>query len=130
MARKAVKERPDAEKYFRLAKKYLGEAKKYLREGNLRQASEKYWGAMAEAIKGWSEFLGLRHNGHAFIRENSEQIFEMLNRKDLEEAFYAAEALHVNFYEDRYSRKRVGRAGRMIENAVKTLLREYEKHKH
>ncbi len=129
MAKKAVKEKPDAEKYFRLAKRYLREAKRYLREGNLRQASEKYWGAMAEAIKGWSEHLGMRHNGHAFIRENSERIFEMLNRPDLDDAFAHAEALHVNFYEDRYSPRRVKRYGKSVEEAVQTLLWEYEKRK-
>ncbi len=129
MARKAVKEKPDAGRYFRLAKRYLKEAKKYLREGNLRQASEKYWGAMAEAIKGWSEFLGLPHTSHRNIRKNARVILERLNRNDLRPVFDRAETLHINFYEDWLDRDWVKDAGKDVEEAVNILLWEYEKRK-
>ena len=44
--------------------KYLQAAERLLAEGDYPQASEKFWGAVAEAIKTVGATRGLRHFSH------------------------------------------------------------------
>jgi hypothetical protein len=89
-----------AEKYLMLNAKYLLDGDHLLAEGDLPQASEKFWGATAEAVTAVAEQRGMRHYNHRELRG----LISLLNRetgdKSYLDGFAQAEALHANFYED------------------------------
>ena len=53
----------ESERYAELSRHYLARADEYLRAGDRVQASEKGWGAVAEAIKSIAEGRGLEPLG-------------------------------------------------------------------
>ena len=88
-----------AEYHTTTARRFLAEAHDYLAADDLLQASEKGWGAAAQAVKSVAEARGWPHNGHR-------QLFTIIGRlvaetgdEDLRIAFGLAGALHTNVYE-------------------------------
>ena len=55
----------DGEKYKSAGRELLEKARDELAQGDLRQASEKGWGAAAQMVKAVAERRGWRHDGHA-----------------------------------------------------------------
>ena len=55
------------EKYTGASGELLGKARYELAQGDLRQASEKGWGAAAQMVKAVAERRGWRHDGHAAL---------------------------------------------------------------
>lgn len=53
--------------YLKLGEKYLKEGEEFLAKGDVIQASEKFWGAMAEAIKAVAESRGWEHAKHGHL---------------------------------------------------------------
>ena len=90
----------ESNKYAELSRWCITEADNYLRVGNNIQASEKGWGATAQALKAIAEERGWNHGGHALIVDIAKQVADEQNRPDLVSLFGTAQALHVNFYED------------------------------
>ncbi|MCY3567925.1 MAG: PaREP1 family protein [Chloroflexi bacterium] len=84
-----------------LSAEYLEHARSLLAEGDLKQASEKGWGAAATSIKALAESRGLDHNGHFLLRRILRQLVEEIGDDELSEHFGLAEVLHINFYEGR-----------------------------
>lgn len=87
--------------YSELSAEYLRKAQVHLAEGDLKQASEKGWGAAAVAVKAVAESRGLDHNGHFLLRRILRQLVEETGDDELSEHFGLAESLHINFYEAR-----------------------------
>ncbi len=90
----------ESNKYAELSRWCITEADNYLRMGNNIQASEKGWGAVAQALKAIAQGRGWHHGGHSLIVDIAKQVADEQNRPDLVSLFGTAQALHVNFYED------------------------------
>ena len=89
-----------SERYAELSRQYIRRADEYLRVGDRVQASEKGWGAVAEAIKSIAEQRGWNHQGHRLLDDIVLQLSEEWDRPDVRRLFDIAERLHINFYED------------------------------
>lgn len=87
-------------RYAELSQWCIGEAENYLRFGNNIQASEKGWGAVAQALKAIADVRGWNHGGHRRIVDVIQQVADEYGRRDLIPLFGTAQALHTNFYED------------------------------
>lgn len=86
--------------YERLNGKYLKEARQLLDESDYAQASEKFWGATAEAIKAVAAKKGVALGSHRSLGEYTEKLHREHPDWNLPRLFNAANSLHMNFYED------------------------------
>ena len=91
---------PESERYADLSRHYIERADGYLQAQDRVQASEKGWGAVAEAIKSIAEQRGWNHQGHRLLDDIVLQLSEEWGRPDIRRLFDTAERLHINFYED------------------------------
>ena len=90
----------ESERYAELSRHFIEKADEYLLAGDAVQASEKGWGAVAEAFKSIAEERGWHHQGHRLLSDVAYQLTEEWGREDVLSMFDAAEKLHINFYED------------------------------
>ena len=90
----------ESNRYAELSRWCIGQAEDYLRNRNNIQASEKGWGAVAQALKAIAEERGWNHGGHGRIVDVAQQVADEQDRQDLISLFGTAQALHTNFYED------------------------------
>ena len=114
---------PESNKYAELSRWCISEADGYLRRRNTIQASEKGWGAAAQALKAIAEERGWNHNGHGLLVDIAKQVSDEQERTDLIAWLGTAQSLHVNFYEDAIPLD-------LIEaylNVIKSLLPELER---
>ena len=88
-----------AERYDAMSARFLNEAEKYLAAGDLQQASEKVWGAAAEAIKAYCQRRGWNHHGHNYLRDAVYYTAYALSRNELFPLFDSVNFMHANFYE-------------------------------
>ncbi len=117
-----VSEIPESERYSELSRHFIEKADEYLQAGDAVQASEKGWGAVAEAFKSIAEERGWHHHGHRLLNDVAFQLSQEWNRPDLKILFDATEKLHINFYEDSMGLDDITDS---VENA-KRLMRELE----
>ena len=89
------------EQHMGICDEFLVQAREEFDRGDLLQASEKAWGAVAHCVKAISEERGWEHNSHRKIVENA---FILVRETDSPEAngelILTATGLHQNFYED------------------------------
>ena len=88
------------DKYAAMSQEYMGRAEDYLRQGDLKQASEKSWGATACAMKAVAEQRGWHHQSHSLLFDISSQLADEQGQPELREMFLAANSMHQNFYEN------------------------------
>ena len=105
-----------------MSREYMARAEDYLRQGDLKQASEKSWGAAACALKSIAEQRGWLHQSHALLNDISGQIVDELGRDDLRNLFAVARTMHQNFYEDWFQEDEVEHGV----NTVKAYLSQLE----
>ncbi|MCP8321470.1 MAG: PaREP1 family protein [archaeon] len=110
--------------YLRLNLKYLKEAEKFLAKKDYPQASEKLWGAFVEAVKALASEKGIKLGTHRSIAEFVTKLHKEHREWDLMSAFAHAERLHVNFYEDHLPEDHVVESKKVIEDALKLMLKE------
>jgi len=69
---------------------------------DLRQASEKAWGAVAQITKAYAEGLTppAYHRSHASLKRIARNLAQGTGNQDFLALFNAVEQLHVNFYEN------------------------------
>ena len=87
-------------KYTAMSRDYMARAEDYLKQGDLKQASEKSWGAAACALKSIAEQRGWQHQSHSLLFDISNQIVEELGCPSLRDMFQSAKSMHQNFYEN------------------------------
>lgn len=87
-------------KYAAMSQEYMARSEDYLMQGDLKQASEKSWGAAACALKSIAEQRRWHHQSHSLLFDISNQVADELNRDDLRDMFSAAKSMHQNFYEN------------------------------
>ncbi len=92
-----------SERYRTAAHTLYDQALVELEAGDLRQASEKFWGAAAQAMKALAERKGWHHRSHRHFKQNLDKFQDRQDYQDLVRWFGAAELLHINFYEDHSS---------------------------
>ena len=112
----------EPEKYAALSRHYIQKADEYLQVGDRVQASEKGWGAVAEAIKSIAEQRGWNHWGHRLLNDAAYLLSVEWGRPDVKVSYDAIEKLHINFYEDDMELDDIATS---VGNA-KTLLQELE----
>ena len=78
----------------------LRQAREELAAGDVRQASEKGWGAAAQIVKAIAERRGWEHQGHRELFKAVDTLRRETGDSDVRRPFDVASALHVNFYED------------------------------
>lgn len=88
-----------AEKYIRTSRRFLAQAHEEFAKGDMLQASEKAWGAAAQAVKATAEQRGWEHGTHARLFENINRISRETGDAELHVLFHVANSLHQNFYE-------------------------------
>ena len=101
--------------YSDTANEFLIKARAHLAEGDLRQASEKGWGAAAQMVKAVADTRGWEHKTHADLYRAVHRLTGESPDQQLGLLFRSASALHQNFYE-----------GDMPEEAVATGLDDAE----
>ncbi len=88
-----------ARRHNEISQYLIEEAQGQLERGDLIQASEKCWGAVAHAVKSVAQTRGWNHHRHDLLRDVVAQIAEERDRPDLLTLFGAASIMHQNFYE-------------------------------
>lgn len=110
-------------KYNKLNGKYLKDADDLLKQKDYSQASEKYWGAAAEATKAYAESVGKHLKTHADLWD----FVIGLNKKEPElkllHLFADANHLHSNFYEDELRPEVVEELAKSVKKYIHTMKR-------
>ena len=88
------------EKYRNDSRGLLAHARVELDMGDLRQASEKGWGAAALMVKAIAEAREWDHDRHRHFANAAGRLRSEMGNRDVVRYFQVAESLHVNFYED------------------------------
>ena len=108
----------------------MDKAHGYLQQGDLRQASEKGWGAAAQIVKAvaenWSS-AGVSHGRHQDLRTLVNSLPVNDEQTDLVVGFRAAQDLHENFYQNNAPEFRVvldlAQTARFVESMIPHLHR-------
>lgn len=118
---------PDAAlSFIEGAKDLLRQAREELGRGDLRQASEKVWGACALAIKAHAlHRRGRRIESHAELWAYKNEVAKELGDW-VRAVFRQADSMHRNFYENLATREDVEDALREVEKLVETVKRLLE----
>ena len=91
---------PQIDTYRDSAADLLEQARTELAAGDVRQASEKGWGAAAQSVKAIAEARDWEHRNHAALFRAASQLAAETGDDDIHRWFHTASSLHVNFYED------------------------------
>ena len=89
-----------AQEYQATSATLLDQAHLELETGDLIQASEKYWGVAAQALKAVAQTRGWDHTSHAHFYRIVRKLIDESGNDELFDLFNAANLLHSNFYEN------------------------------
>ena len=113
-----------AESYWEASESLLEQAKDELAKGDLRQAGEKAWGAVALALKSLAyKREGLRLSSHGELWEYVSRLVEETGDRELGRLWRSASSMHTNFYEGWADKRHVEEAIEDVENFVRKLER-------
>ena len=86
--------------YKEASRSLLVQAENELASGDVRQASEKGWGAAAQMVKSIAEQRGWSHRSHAALYNAIARLVSETGDDEIRRLFAVAGDLHVNFYEN------------------------------
>jgi hypothetical protein len=109
------------EHYQVLSERYHSEARELLNRGDLVQASEKFWGASALAVKRIVATRGLKLEKHGAVWAFVSRLARERNDNELILLLHAAQGLHRNFYENELDRKAVEITAERVELLLEKL---------
>ena len=89
-----------AQTYQAASRQLLAQGRDELAGGDVRQASEKGWGAAAQIVKAVAEQRGWEHHGHRELFGVVRRLRNETGDPDVRRLFGLANSLHTNFYED------------------------------
>ncbi len=95
--------------YREASRRLLTQARLELEAGDVRQASEKGWGAAAQAVKAAAQQRGWTHNYHRALFMVVTDLSNETADPELDVLFASANYLHINFYEDALDAAKVRR---------------------
>ena len=78
---------------------FLAQAEEELGKEDLRQASEKGWGAASQMVKAVADARGWSHGRHGSLFQAVRRLAEETDDEELSLLFGAASELHTNFYD-------------------------------
>ena len=88
------------QKYPEDSRYLLAQGREELANGDVRQASEKGWGAAALILKAIAEQRGWEHGKHRRLSRVASRLRAETGDRDIYRWYQVADALHGNFYED------------------------------
>lgn len=116
-----------SEKYIEGAEELLEQAKQELERNELRQASERVWGACALSIKAYALAKeGKRLESHADLWVYKDEVAEELGDW-VRTAFKLASLMHVNFYENLATKRDVEDVVKEVDKLVKAIIASLRK---
>ena len=80
----------------------LAQARRELEAGDVRQASEKGWGAAALMLKAVAEQRGWDHGKHRHLSRVASRLRSETGDREVFRLYQVADSLHGNFYEDEF----------------------------
>ena len=89
--------------YREQSRVFLRQAIVELSRGDLRQASEKGWGAASQIVKAAADERGWPHRQHRTLERAVVSLIDETRDPTLGRLFNQASALHTNFYEGDWS---------------------------
>ena len=89
-----------AHTYHTGSRQLLAQGRAELDAGDVRQASEKGWGAAAQMLKALAEQRGWQHRNHAALFDVISYLVSETRDHEIRRLFGVANALHTNFYEN------------------------------
>ncbi len=89
----------EPEDYRRQGATFLAQAWEELERGDLRQASEKGWGAVSQQVRALASFRNLELHRHRDVSAFVDSISTEVSDPTIYVLFGTAESLHANFYE-------------------------------
>ena len=102
-----------------ISRRFIQQAESELESGDLLQASEKAWGAVAHRLKAIAIRRGWRHGAHWHFNGIIDNLAEETDQGERLQLLYSgANSLHVNFYEATLSEPQI----REYVDEVKALL--------
>ena len=103
-----MREMVATQEHVEITRRMLEHADECLIDGDLIQASEKGWGAVAHYLKAVAKQRGWRNNSHRDFFTIKDRLARETNDPDrLHLLFSAVRSLHQNFYEPLYSSSNV-----------------------
>ncbi len=82
-----------------ISRRFIQQAEEELEAGDLLQASEKAWGAVAHRLKAIARQRGWQHGSHGHFYAIVERLgAETGQPEEMEALFARANSLHANFY--------------------------------
>ena len=88
-------------RHVEISNRFLGQAEEEFEKGDVLQASEKAWGAIAHYVKSIAKVKDWPDGSHRNILCNAETLLELTsNPDDNKRRFSQVRDLHVNFYEE------------------------------
>ncbi len=91
--------------------------------GDMRQASEKLWGASAQALKSLAERRGWRHGSHGEFYRIIRRLRDEMDVAELRQQFAFASELHTNFYENWLDESEIRESAVHVSDFVEHLAR-------
>ena len=123
IATQGMNPRDRAKKYIEASLELLEQAKEELNKGDLRQASEKIWGAAALAIKAYAFW----REGKVLTKHTDLWSYKSVVAKELGEwirvSWLIADAMHKNFYEGEADKDDIIKAYEEVEKLVKAIAK-------
>ena len=89
-----------AQTYQAASRQLLAQGREELTGGDVRQASEKGWGAAAQMVKAVAEQRGWQHRNHAALFDVISYLVSETRDHEIRRLFHVANALDINFYEN------------------------------
>ncbi len=112
-----------AEQYRSTSLHLYDQAIEELDEGDLLQASEKLWGAAAQALKSVAERRGWKHDSHAQFYNIMAALERETDSDRLRRDFGIAAELHTNFYENWLNEDQIRRRAEDVRHFIRQLDR-------
>ena len=104
-----------------ISRRFIRHAREELQRDNRLQASEKAWGAMAQALKAIAQGRGWKHRGHQNVLDTGHHIGKEYGHPDISSATHIADSLHRNFYENNSNAEMIESAINLIEDILPDL---------
>jgi len=93
--------------YAEQSHKFLNQAFVELSQDDLRQASEKGWGAASQIIKAYADQRGFDHYSHQLLWNVLTRLIAETDDSSYRTLFNDAGGLHTNFYEGQFTTREV-----------------------
>ena len=91
----------EIENHIETAERFLRHAEEEFEAGDMLQASEKAWGAVAHYLKSVAKFRGWRNRSHSDINDIATDLsYETNDSRTIRRLYGNVSNLHQNFYED------------------------------